>query len=132
MRYARGLTSHRPLSELALPHMRSLLDMYGETINLGVLRDGEVLYLEMLESPHSFRMPAQVGALPSMRSRRSRQAKGCGGRRGEKRLAPRGVRRDGFHLSQLDTKVDRKIGTKHHATRLQRPDQEPDGLWRAP
>ncbi len=62
LRYARGLTSHRPLSELALPHMRRLLDMYGETINLGVLRDGEVLYLEMLESPHSFRMAAQVGA----------------------------------------------------------------------
>src|SRR5439155_20817481 len=31
-------------------------------VNLGILRDGEVLYLEMLESPHAFRMTARVGA----------------------------------------------------------------------
>lgn len=54
-------TAHRTLTELALPRMRQLLEAYGETINLGVLRNGEVLYLEMLESPHSFRMAARVG-----------------------------------------------------------------------
>ena len=59
--FGRG-APHRPLTELALPHMRRLLEQFGETINLGVLRDGEVLYLEMLESPHSFRMTARVGA----------------------------------------------------------------------
>jgi len=52
---------HAPLTEAAIPHMRRLLDAYKETVNLGVLSDGEVLYLEMLESSHSFRMAAAVG-----------------------------------------------------------------------
>lgn len=60
--FGRGTLPHRPLTELALPYMRRLLDRFGETLNLGVLRDGEVLYLEMLESPHSFRMAARTGA----------------------------------------------------------------------
>ncbi len=60
--FAHATITHRPLSEVALPHMRRLLDRFGETINLGVLRDGEVLYLEMLESPHSFRMAAKLGS----------------------------------------------------------------------
>ncbi len=59
--YRNGATTHRSLTEIALPHMRLLLDAYGETVNLGVLRDGEVLYLEMLESPHSLRMAARAG-----------------------------------------------------------------------
>ncbi len=59
--YRDGATTRRSLTEIALPHMRRLLDAYGETINLGVLRDGEVLYLEILESPHSFRMAARAG-----------------------------------------------------------------------
>ncbi|MGH2372861.1 MAG: IclR family transcriptional regulator [bacterium] len=62
LRFGRATIPHRPLSELALPHMRRLLDRFGETLNLGVLRDGEVLYLEMLESPHSFRMAAKLGS----------------------------------------------------------------------
>jgi IclR family acetate operon transcriptional repressor len=41
--------------------MRQLLEMFGETVNLGVLRDGEVFYLEILESAHSFRMAAAPG-----------------------------------------------------------------------
>jgi IclR family acetate operon transcriptional repressor len=52
---------HAPLTEAAIPHMRRLLDTFKETVNLGVLNDGEVLYLEMLESSHSFRMAAAVG-----------------------------------------------------------------------
>lgn len=52
---------HGTLTEAALPHMRRLLERFGETVNLGVLRNGEILYLEMLESPHSFRMAAATG-----------------------------------------------------------------------
>lgn len=52
---------HAPLTEAAIPQMRHLLDAFKETVNLGVLSDGEVLYLEMLESSHSFRMAAAVG-----------------------------------------------------------------------
>lgn len=60
--FQQGFPAYQPLTEPALPYMRQLLDRFGETINLGVLRDGEVLYLEMLESPHSFRMAAKVGS----------------------------------------------------------------------
>jgi len=60
--FQRGLPAHQPLTEVAVPYMRRLLEQFGETINLGVLREGEVLYLEMLESPHSFRMAAKVGS----------------------------------------------------------------------
>jgi IclR family acetate operon transcriptional repressor len=65
----RGATAnHRPFTEVALPHMHQLLEAHGETINLGILRDGEVLYLEMLESPHPFRMAARVGTRSPMHS----------------------------------------------------------------
>lgn len=62
MGFVRGPAAHRPLVEIALPYMRRLLADFGETVNLGILRDGEVLYLEMLESPHAFRMTARVGS----------------------------------------------------------------------
>ena len=62
MTFVRGPAGHRRLMEAALPHMQRILAQYGETVNLGILRDGEVLYLEMLESPHAFRMTARVGA----------------------------------------------------------------------
>jgi len=62
LQFGRGAMTNRPLSEVALPHMRRLLERFGETLNLGVLRDGEVMYLEMLESPHSFRMAARLGS----------------------------------------------------------------------
>ncbi len=60
--FQQGFPAHQPLTEVAVPYMRRLLEQFGETINLGVLREGEVLYLEMLESPHSFRMAAKVGS----------------------------------------------------------------------
>src|SRR5207245_10381051 len=62
MTFVRGPAGHRRLMEAALPHMQRILAQYGETVNLGILRDGEVLYLEMLESPHAFRMTDRVGA----------------------------------------------------------------------
>lgn len=60
--FVRGPAGYRQLVETALPHMQRLLEQFGETVNLGTLRDGEVLYLEILESPHAFRMTARVGA----------------------------------------------------------------------
>jgi IclR family acetate operon transcriptional repressor len=58
----------RPLSELALPHMQRLMEQFGETVNLGILRDGEVSYIEILESPRSFRLAARVGARAPLHS----------------------------------------------------------------
>lgn len=60
--FAQGSVAYRPLRDVARPHMERLLQRFGETVNLGVLRGTEVLYLEMLESAHAFRMTARVGA----------------------------------------------------------------------
>ncbi len=50
------------LREIALPQLEHLRKKLQDTINLGVLVDGEVSYLEILESPHSFRIAAFPGA----------------------------------------------------------------------
>lgn len=63
---ARG--GYGALTEIAAPQMRRLLQTFGETVNLGVLRDGEVFYLEILQSPHSFRMAAAPGTRSPMHS----------------------------------------------------------------
>lgn len=55
---------HRPsfdLGQLAAPFMASLLRLFQETVNLGVLNDAEVLYIRVLESPHAFRLAAHAG-----------------------------------------------------------------------
>lgn len=48
--------------ELAMPHLRELRLKHGETTNLGVLSQGYVVYLEIVESMHSARMAARVGS----------------------------------------------------------------------
>ena len=48
--------------DLAMPFMRELRLKHGETTNLGVLNQGYVVYLEIVESMHSARMAARVGS----------------------------------------------------------------------
>lgn len=43
------------------PHLQELTDRSGETTHLAVLSDGQVLYVEKVESSRSLRMPSQVG-----------------------------------------------------------------------
>jgi DNA-binding IclR family transcriptional regulator len=45
----------------ARPHLRQLRDETGETTHLAILDDGQVLYVDKVESEHSLRMPSQVG-----------------------------------------------------------------------
>jgi len=45
----------------ARPYLRRLRDETGETTHLAVLDDGEVMYIDKVESEHSLRMPSQVG-----------------------------------------------------------------------
>ena len=47
--------------QAALPFMRSLLEKFGETVNLAILRDSQVVYLQILEGTRSMRMAAQPG-----------------------------------------------------------------------
>ena len=46
---------------LAAPLMNDLLTRFRETVNLGVLDGGEVLYVHVVESPHAFRLAAHAG-----------------------------------------------------------------------
>ncbi len=45
----------------ARPYLRRLRDETGETTHLAILDDGEVMYIDKVESEHSLRMPSQVG-----------------------------------------------------------------------
>jgi DNA-binding IclR family transcriptional regulator len=49
------------LSNLAAPFMARLLQRFQETINLGILDGGEVLYIHVLECSHPFRLAAHAG-----------------------------------------------------------------------
>jgi IclR family KDG regulon transcriptional repressor len=63
-RLARIAGEPRPsvdLINLASPHMAGLLGRFQETVNLGVLDGGEVLYVHVLESSHTFRLAAHAG-----------------------------------------------------------------------
>jgi len=51
----------RDVKQLARPWMQTLHDRFNETVNLGVLNDGDVLYIDILESSRPFRMAATVG-----------------------------------------------------------------------
>jgi IclR family acetate operon transcriptional repressor len=52
----------------ARPVIERLHAEFGETVNLGALSDGEVLYLDMLESTLGLRMAARVGARDPLHS----------------------------------------------------------------
>jgi len=49
------------LPALAQPFMLELVRRFQETVNLGVLDGDEVLYIRVLESPHTFRLAAHAG-----------------------------------------------------------------------
>jgi DNA-binding IclR family transcriptional regulator len=43
------------------PHLEQLTQITGETAHLAILSDGQILYVDKVESSHSLRMPSQVG-----------------------------------------------------------------------
>jgi IclR family transcriptional regulator, KDG regulon repressor len=60
-RLAGQVRSPSDLPTLAQPFMLDLVRKFQETINLGVLDGDEVLYIRVLESPHTFRLAAHAG-----------------------------------------------------------------------
>jgi IclR family transcriptional regulator, KDG regulon repressor len=56
------------LRQTALPLMGRLHEEFNETVNLGLIDAGEVLYLENIESGHSFRVANGVGKRSSIHS----------------------------------------------------------------
>jgi DNA-binding IclR family transcriptional regulator len=54
-------TSQVAWVDRAKPFLQELTDQTGETTHLAVLDDGEVLYIDKVETTRSLRMPSQVG-----------------------------------------------------------------------
>src|ERR1700704_2406317 len=52
---------HTDLVSLARPYMDALLERFRETVNLGIMMDGKVRYVEVRESPERFRLVEHVG-----------------------------------------------------------------------
>jgi DNA-binding IclR family transcriptional regulator len=56
------------LAIIARPYMKQLWDEFDETVNLAVLQKREIVYLDILESRHPFRMTDSIGARASWHS----------------------------------------------------------------
>jgi IclR family acetate operon transcriptional repressor len=54
--------SRRDFVASARPHMHSLVDQCGETVNLGVIDDGEVVFIGQVESREVMRMIVRLGS----------------------------------------------------------------------
>ncbi|MFC5401281.1 IclR family transcriptional regulator [Cohnella soli] len=58
----RNLLERNTLRTAALAEMKRLSERYGDTVNLGVLIDNQVLYIEIVESTHALRMTDTIGS----------------------------------------------------------------------
>lgn len=56
-----GVTYQTMLRRISRPVLEQIWRTTGETVNLGVLAGHEVIYIDVLESTHTFRLVAQVG-----------------------------------------------------------------------
>ena len=54
--------SRRDFVASARPHMHALMDQCGETVNLGVIDDGEVVFISQVESREVMRMIVRLGS----------------------------------------------------------------------
>jgi DNA-binding IclR family transcriptional regulator len=63
IRWASRLLAGVDVRSAALPTLRRLRDETGETVNLAILRDTSLVYVEILESPAAFRMADVPGAV---------------------------------------------------------------------
>ena len=61
-RLATGVAYHATLRSVSRPVMQRLWLITTETVNLAVISGLDVLYLDVLESSHSFRLVSQVGS----------------------------------------------------------------------
>lgn len=59
---------HHFLQQIVVPAMTELVARYDETVNFGVVNGAHVQYLEIIESSHSLRMQATLGARDPLHS----------------------------------------------------------------
>jgi DNA-binding IclR family transcriptional regulator len=67
-RLSHSSSPYETLRETCKPSMKRLRQRFNETINLGVLSGGEVLYLDVLESERLLRMQSHIGATDPLHS----------------------------------------------------------------
>ena len=60
-RLGSGISYHATLRKVSNPVLTSIAQSTTETVNLGVLDGNEILYLDVMESTHSFRMVSKPG-----------------------------------------------------------------------
>jgi IclR family KDG regulon transcriptional repressor len=61
VRLGAGSTYQSTIRKVSRPILEGLWKESAETVNLGVLDGREILYLDVLESPHNFRLVSRVG-----------------------------------------------------------------------
>lgn len=61
VRMGRGVSFEATLCKISRPTLENLLKTTSETVNLGILEGSNVLYLDVLESPHRFSVVSRVG-----------------------------------------------------------------------
>ncbi len=61
LKFAASAWARNEFRLIAEPHLRRLHESTGETVHLGVLRDGQVIYLDKVEGTQSVRMYSQIG-----------------------------------------------------------------------
>ena len=67
-RLSHSSSPYETLRQAGKPHMKRLRKRFNETINLGILSGGEVVYLDVLESERSLRMQSSIGATDPLHS----------------------------------------------------------------
>lgn len=61
-----GDVSNKQLGAATIPHLKTLVDLLGETANLAILDSYQVVYIAQAPSPHSMRMFTEVGRRTSL------------------------------------------------------------------
>jgi IclR family KDG regulon transcriptional repressor len=61
VRLGSGCTYKSTICKVSRPILDTLWQQTDETVNLGVLDGREILYLDVIESPHKFRLVSQIG-----------------------------------------------------------------------
>jgi IclR family KDG regulon transcriptional repressor len=51
------------ITEIAYPHMKQLADISQENVNLGVMYENRVLYLNKIKSPHNLKLDTPIGKM---------------------------------------------------------------------
>jgi IclR family transcriptional regulator, KDG regulon repressor len=67
-RLSHSSNPYEMLRQVCRPYLQELRDKFNETVNLGVIEAGEVLYLDIIESRRSLRMQATIGSSGQLHS----------------------------------------------------------------